>query len=459
MNFLPARLSMRIAALCLIMGGARLCAAQADITVDCTAPVLIAPQAPIPTATQSAPGATTQPATGTPPPGGNQTAKPAGKLVIDGTPATNLYSASQNTVTFSITNSTGAAIDSLSFSSVGLIDGKTGQKIPGWSPHSPQLIAKDQVAAGSIGSFPKLETNQRTDCTLTLPEINHAGSYAGILRADGSGGYESVISLAVQARGPYTRRAGGWVPVGLMTVVFFVGWLIAVGLDRWFTLKLPVAQQALLLRESLDQLKAFGASLASWEKRHHASLPHAKTNAALVQSELERLLSDIDSRSVADLQQDARQYSLMSDLNSDLLAALGIAAKAFSGPALVQKSAALDAVPQGTDLPTYRAALEQILVTPAAPPAAGVVAPLAAAPHLLGIDLSTASPAAIRGRIEFMDGVKTLVTGAAVWISAYSVLYLGNPCFGTTTDYLNLFLWSLGLSTTGGQIVAQIRRS
>lgn len=444
MAFLPAAQAGRWAALCLLLSGACLCAAQSDISVACTQPLLITPQA--------------TPPAGTPAPAAAPAVKPMGKLATEETSISSRYSALQNTVTFSIVNNTAAPIESLSFSSKGLDDAKANQHLAGWSPHSPKLIAKDGVAPGEIGSFPKLDVNQRTDCTLTLPEIDSAGSYLGILRINGDG-YEAPLPITIQARGPYAGKSSGSIPFWLMTLVFALGWSISVALDRWFTVKLPRAQQAVLLREALDTARNFGAELADWEKEHQAPVLNAKTNTALVQSELQELLKSVNTRPVADLQQAAQRYSTLSDLDSELFSALQIAGRTFSGADLAQKAAALDDVSMNLDLPTYRAALVQILTSPVTPPAAGAVAPGGGAhPRTPGIDLSTASASTIRTEIDFMDWAKILVTGAAVWISAYSVLYLGNPCFGATTDYLNLFLWSLGLSTTGNQVVAQIKR-
>jgi hypothetical protein len=66
--------------------------------------------------------------------------------------------------------------------------------------------------------------------------------------------------------------------------------------------------------------------------------------------------------------------------------------------------------------------------------------------------------AILHKRVALMDFAKALVLAAVVWSTAYTVYFVPNPSFGTALDYLTLFLWCLGLTATGSQIIGSVRK-
>lgn len=359
-----------------------------------------------------------------------------------------VYSAT-DTVSLSVSNQTSGSIEKLSLSSLGFLDGKTGERLPEW-PQLPFLLAGG-TPLSDLGSY------QRVDCRITLPPLDHAGAYSGVLRVNGSG-YEATAPMTIRTRGPYIRIWNGWFPFSLLTAVFVAGWLVSFGLDHWISVSLPRVQQLEVLREAQATLASFLAAVAAWETANHVEFTRVTDTAAFDKSELDRLLVNVNLRPLTDLQQAAQRYSLSCALNDEFYTALEIAKAKIPPDALRQVALELDALPTPADVASYRAALLQVLTAPVNQVRLAASAALAA-PSRPGADLSHASAASLHRRIVFMDFVRLAVTGVVVWITAYTVYYLPNPSFGTLSDYLTLFLWSLGLTTAGSQLLSGIRRS
>jgi len=418
--------TVRIGLLLLALSGVvATCSAQ-EVSITCGKPTLLAPP---PAATA---GSTAAPAA---PP-----SKSAGQLLVDPNPLDLKVFESAGQTTFSVLNQTSDNIQMLHFSSLGLLDGKTYQKINGFYADPPLS--------------PALDMNARTDCTFILPPSNHAGAFAGTLRVVGNG-FQKDVPLTIRIRGPYLSKWKEW-PLVIMTVVFLLGWGTSLLLDRWFTLLSPRVQQLIPLREAQSSLKEFLGKVAAWEKTHSISLTIIGTVTAFDKSELDTLLKNVDAKSLTDLQQAAQRFTLADSLNDEFYTALQIAAGKIPPASLAQVTQLLDNVPRGTDPVAYRAALLHVLTTPVPPPAPAP--PNAIAPFVVGISLATASAETLHREMELMDYLKLAVTGVVVWITAYTVYYLPNPSFGTSLDYLTLFLWSLGLTTTGSQLVNSVRR-
>jgi hypothetical protein len=400
-------------------------------SIQCEPPVAFVP-----------PAGTAAPAPGAP-------AKGQGRIFVEQSALDINVSSATDTVSLSVSNQTLGSIEKLSISSLGFLDGKTGERLPQW-PQLPFLLA---------GGTPLLELGsyQRTDCRITLPPLDHAGSYAGVLRVNGSG-YEATAPMTIRTRGPYIRIWNGWFPFCLLTAVFVLGWLVSFGLDHWISVSLPRVQQLEVLSEAQETLASFLAAVAAWETANHVEFTKVTDTAAFDKSALDRLLVNPNLRPLTDLQQAAQRYSLSSALNDEFYTAIEIAKAKIPAEALRQVALELDALPTPADVAGYRAALLQILTAPVNQARVAASAALAA-PSKPGADLSHASAASLHRRIVFMDFARLAVTGVVVWITAYTVFYLPNPSFGTLSDYLTLFLWSLGLTTAGSQIVSGIRKT
>jgi hypothetical protein len=365
---------------------------------------------------------------------------PSEKIGVDPTQLdVKVYSA-DDTATITIQNYTATAIDELRFSSLGLLDGKAGIRIPAWN-------WRIKLAA-------PLKPNERTDCTLRLPTSNDAGAFTGIMRVQGAG-REVSVPLTLRMRGPYLPYWNGF-PLLLLTAVFLCGWTLSLWMDSWYTNRLPRVQQVLLLREQQDALNNFLSELTTWEKDNKATLSRTVGTATFDKSDIETTLKRVNSIDLVSLQQAVQRFDLACRLNDEFWTALQIAKETLPNN-LPQIGTQLDLVARGTDPSLYRSALLQVLTTPIMPMAAAAIAPgLVVA--VGGGDLSHATSAGLHSRVLAMDVLKACVLAVIVWITAFTVYYYPNPSFGSVIDYLTLFIWSLGLTTTGAQLIGSVRR-
>ncbi len=367
---------------------------------------------------------------------------PSEKIVVDPSQLDlKVYSAS-DTATITIQNSTATTINEISFSSLGLLDGKTGIPIPSWN--------------WSLELNTQLKPNERTDCTFDLPVSDHAGAFTGILRV-GGGGRIVPVPLTLRMRGPYVPVWNGF-PLLFLTTVFLCGWGLSLWLDNWYTKQLPLVQVVLLLREQQDALKRFLDELTAWEKKYSAVLTQATGAAIFDKSTIDSMLKRVDSIQLAPLQQAEQGFDLACRLNDVFWTALQIAERTFPNN-LPQIGHQLDLVDRGTDPNAYRSALQRVLTTPVSivSHAGRTLAPGFVA-ALGGIDLSKATSAGLHRRKSAMDALKGCVLGIVVWITAFTVYYYPNPSFGSVIDYLTLLIWALGLTTTGAQLIGSVRK-
>lgn len=367
-----------------------------------------------------------------------------GKLTTDPTQKDVKVFELPSKVRFSVVNQTSQPVQTLAFSSLGFEDGKTDQIIP--TPH---------WAPFDFGSTP-LRANQRTDCTIPIPMSNHAGAFTGILRIDDENGFEAIVPLTIRIRGPYFPV---WrdLPLIFLTVVFIAGWGLSMGLDYWFTVKWPLLQQVMVLKQVQTALGTFLTNLVKWEKDNHITLIDADIAATYDKSDLDTLLSDLTGKTVADMQQAVDRFTTSSALNDEFYTAIQLAVAKIAPANRDAVTKQLDAVSRNQTVIAYRTALLAVLtVATAALPPAEVVP---AAPVLQpGTDLSTTTAANLHKRAVLMDWLKTIVLGVVVWLTAYTVYYAPNPSFGTALDYIALFLWCLGLTATGSQIISSVRK-
>lgn len=361
------------------------------------------------------------------------------KLGVDPTQLdVKIYSA-DDTATITVQNSTATAIEELRFSSLGLLDGKAGVRIPAWN--------------WGIKLGAPLKPNERTDCTFRLPTSNDAGAFTGVMRVQ-AGGREVSVPLTLRMRGPYLPYWGG-LPLLLLTAVFACGWGLSLWLDNWYTNRLPRVQQVLLLREQQEALDNFLCELTAWEKGK-GKVSRAVATATFDKSDVETTLKRVNSIDLASLQQAVQRFDLGCRLNDEFWTALQIAKETLPNN-LPQISMQLDLVVRGADPAAYRSALLQTLTTPINPMAAAAVAPgMVVATG--GADLSNASSAGLHRQVSAMDKLKACVLAVVVWITAFTVYYYPNPSFGSVIDYLTLFIWALGLTTTGAQLIGSVRR-
>jgi hypothetical protein len=365
----------------------------------------------------------------------------AGKITTDPSQLDlKLFSEGQSAV-LSIRNDTASEIGAINISSLGLLDGKTGRPLP-----FSARIDKDKTS---------LKPHERTDCTFHLHSLSFAGLYTGTLRVQ-AGGRETLVPITLRMRGPWLPVWNGF-PLTILTGVFLGGWCVSLLLDNWYTNRLPRVQQVLLLREEQAAMSNFLTQLASWEdKNKGATLPKTAAIVAFDRSDLGTTLTQANTISLLELQQNEARFALACHLNDELWTALQVAGAKVPKAAIPIIVAQIDSLARPTDTVQYRNSLLQILTSPL--PAGAAIAVGQTAADTPGVDLTKISSSTLRGRVRVMDVVKSLVLAVLTWITAYSFYYYPNPSFGGVIDYLTVFVWAVGLTTTGSQLVSTIRK-
>ena len=264
-------------------------------------------------------------------------------------------------------------------------------------------------------------------------------------------GFEATLPLTIRIRGPYFPDGRNW-PLFFLTLAFALGWGISVALDHWYTSSLPLVQQVILLKEAQRAMANFLAALRDWERTNKNTLLKTDAAVAFDKSDLDTLLVSVRAKTLADLQLAVQRFTVSSALNDEFYTALQIAKQKSAG-GLSSVAAQLDNVPRGQDIAVYRTALLQVLTAPLPPDAVATTPSFTTA-----VDLSKATAASLHKRVVLMDYAKACVLAVVVWSTAYTIYFTPNPSFGTALDYLTLFLWCLGLTATGSQIVGSVRK-
>lgn len=64
----------------------------------------------------------------------------------------------------------------------------------------------------------------------------------------------------------------------------------------------------------------------------------------------------------------------------------------------------------------------------------------------------------LRAKIRRMAALYRTVVWTVVFVTGYLSFFAGHAAFGTLADYFTLFLWALGLTSTGTQIITRIHK-
>jgi hypothetical protein len=64
----------------------------------------------------------------------------------------------------------------------------------------------------------------------------------------------------------------------------------------------------------------------------------------------------------------------------------------------------------------------------------------------------------LRAKIRRMTVLYQAIIWTVVFITGYLSFYAGDTAFGTLADYFALFLWALGLTSTGTQIITRVHK-
>jgi hypothetical protein len=364
-------------------------------------------------------------------------------------------------VTFNLTNSGKSVIRDLAISSLGLVDSSTRHRVSSF-----------QTSSAQIGAAP-IAPGEEKLVSLQLPIPRLAGTYQGELEVLVNGGkVRKAISLKLQVRGPnglFSSQSLSWqsnwlrLPFVLFMLVLIVGAALATIFEDWFAGGgLQHVEAVLSLQRSLAALKGFSKRIDEWEKAHAGAncLPRTKTDLTLYSAELDRLLSGASDIPSPDLASAAQRFAVRVPFFDSLWDAVRAATTKWTDPQkqtdvirkLDQESAA--------DLNAYREALRQILEKEETDITARQawrgtlrreLLPPKARLQVFGRNL--------QAKVHWMAWLYRTVVWILVFFTAYLTFYANKFAFGTVQDYFGVFIWALGLTPTGAQLLARARGS
>lgn len=340
-------------------------------------------------------------------------------------------------ITLRIKNTGKSKITNLVISSLGLVDTATGHKI--------DLPQKNQ----SID----LNPTQEKQIVFEWPQPVLAGAYSGALDITADNSTRKPIAVVLHTRGP-SFRGLLFLPFVLFVAVLGLGFWLSSKLDQWFGQGgLQRAQTILDLQRSQTDLTEGLRRLQKWQDEHpFAKVSRNEVRLQFLIDELITVIRDADRLPLSQLTTEAQRFASQVAATSLFWSFLKIATDKFPLPAtLASVAKKLDEVgiPEPPALNVYRDNLLKVLQTEmnaAALGGAGAVAP--PQPRLISAE-------DLAKRIKFMARLYQLVVWFVVFVTAYQTLYLNDRSFGTLLDYMVVFLWTLGLTQTGTQILTR----
>lgn len=360
-----------------------------------------------------------------------------------------LLQSQPDTILLRVKNTGRAPIRKLSFSSSDLIDTETQRRLMLPESESEPVQVKD------FGSTP-LAPLHEAEFLFKVPQPHWAGSYTGTVAVIANERKRESISFTLRSRGPIPTRNTYWLPFVLFVATLMLGYLLSNLLENWFNLGgLQRSEAQLSLQKSERELARIAEQVKKWEKEVPAPpevFAHTTIRLQHDLNGLRELYRRIPELTREELVAEAKRFALSATLADIFESAVSVAMKQWPNQPekLNAVLTSLDRFTPGTDPNAYRESLRKVLESAASPDAddASAFDTSAALPDM-------PSPADLEKRIKRMAQLKRVVAAAVVFIMAYQVIYARNFDFGTLLDYIQVFLWSLGLTQMGTQLIAR----
>jgi len=354
-----------------------------------------------------------------------------------------------DTASVRVKNTGKAGIRRLSISSSDLLDGETQRRVL-----LPEVF-KD------FGAMP-LAPGHEAEVSFTIPQLDWAGTYTGTLDVVADGRSHQSIPLMLRGRGPVPGRYGYFVPFVLFVATLLLGFVLSNKLENWFNLGgLQRAEALLSLQRSERELARVSDQVDAWGATRPPQV-FATTKIWLRQTldDLRGLFARVQELSREQLVSEAQRFATAATLAGIFESAVKAALALWPDPSQQGKLngvlTELDRVTRAAEPQPYRENLRAVLEKNASE---GASESDDRALYMRGALPDVPPPAELAGRIERMARLQRLVVAAVVFIVAYQLFYARDFSFGTLLDYLQVFLWSLGLTQTGAQILARARSS
>lgn len=330
----------------------------------------------------------------------------------------------------------------------------------------PATQGRLEVAAADLGTCAPAKV---CDVTISLPRPAFAGAYAGVLTIAADRAVLRNVAIVIRSRGPHvipgwyesgkaTHVYVPWLPAALFWLLVVVGFGVSSLLDAWMAGGGRSRTTARLLlgrvRQGITSALARGSA---WNQAHatDALLPAIQRwHVDLVRVE------DLDIRSaelpIALLETDTNALARHADAARNLHDTLAIAETQYPGDndRLVAIARALAAINPDLEPSKYWEACAAALSAQAKDTDRASMLDSARVSAERAPSLGR-----LRRHLRVMDALYAGVAWLVVGCVAHLTLYDRAFSFGAARDYIVVFLWTLGLTQTGSQVLARAKSS
>ncbi len=305
-----------------------------------------------------------------------------------------------------------------------------------------------------------IRTGQEKEIEFRYPAIHWAGTYAGSLDITANGTTRKSIPVTIQTRGPYLTPGIPW-PIAFFVVVLFLGFAVSNWAEDWFANGgLERAEALISLQHSRTSLQDAVKTVKAFETQHDVELSNFKLYIEDLLGDLDNALTSQDL-TAAELTQHSKEFKKAAAVFAEFHRAVDIAVQQWQdSPSKLKKvlvSLDVASINVTDDLSAYRANLRRLARTDP-----DVAADLQIEAHRK-ISVTEGKPFINAAELEAQIKANAWLHRALVWLVvfaiAYQTFYASNPVFGTLSDYLSVFMWSLGLTATGTSILAKAKSS
>lgn len=342
---------------------------------------------------------------------------------------------------------------------IGSLELKTSELIDATTMHRVRV---QQKAIGAV------QPQATVDVTIPLPRPVKAGTYSGALTFFAEGQTKRTVPVVVRSRGPVAITLGTralfeceYLPLILFAIIALLGFALSSKLDEWFAGGgLRRAEAQTVLNRSRLALVQVLSDVTEWTRTHNAHrLPRTEMRVVADIDEIARLLRQSVDFPVEQLAKEAARFATRAEAAGIFWRTLQFATERLPQEAQLKAVATkLDQIDPDTfkDLAEYRKACLQVVVDQAA---AGVERGAMAVGAERNIPVPPRRVEDVDRQITRMAWVYRLTVWLVVSAVAYLTFYDRAFTFGTARDYISVFLWTLGLTQTGTQILARGKSS
>jgi hypothetical protein len=349
-----------------------------------------------------------------------------------------------DTVTVRVRNTGKSNIDKLTITSSNLLDSETQHRV------ELAEVVKD------LSNNP-LRPMHDVEVSFKIPRPKLAGSYAGTLDVVAEDGQSrQSIPLVLRSRGPIPAENTYFIPFILFGATLILGFALSTKLENWLNLGgLQRAEAVLSLQKSEQELARLSLQVEQWgAQRPPEVFGNTRVRLQLAVTELRELIERVANLTQEQLVAEAQRFAHAEAHGRIFESAVKVALQQW--PTQEDKLNAvltkLDGVEPSSDLNAYRESLRKVLEEAAKQDEIGASADNVrpSLPDLPAI-------VNLKNRIKFMSHLQSALVAVVVFIVAYQLFYARDFTFGKLLDYLQVFLWSLGLTQAGSQILARAR--